>query len=530
MKKSVFECLRFDEADDQFELLETEDGAPGFFNRWPKDEAPQTKPIEAPPSESVDENEKRLKKDFRSEINPDVLLRRFLIGGAIPALAACLNGMASRSEINDFILRQSMFKGVMQGVEKDRAKYAMEHVFAQQEAELEDDWDKIKAAVCEGRTAVFLEGDSKAVLMDTRSYEQREVGTAQNEKVIRGPQEGFVENLRTNVSLLRRIIKTDDFICEFKDAGATNNVMLVIAYRDGVVNRKLLLEVKRRLNSINTRMILSDGTIEQLTERSSLSPLPQVLSTERPDRVAAHIMQGHVAVICDGSPTASVMPATLFTLMSTSEDAYVRRPLGTILRVVRYIGAGVSILLPGYFISLALHHQGMLSTEVISTVIASRRMVYLPIGLEMIFLLWVFQLLREAGLRVPGSIGQAMGIIGGLVLGQAAVAANMVSTVVLIFVALSGMGTFTIPDHSTQVAAEYFRLFLVIAGWLGGLLGFSAGMLALGVWLVSLKSYGLPFLSPIAPRTYSKQPAILRGKVTQHSRATDYTNPEEGLS
>ncbi len=530
MKKSVVELLRFDEADTQFELLETEEGSPGFFNRWPNDDIAQKKPPEPPSSSSVDENEKRLKKDFRSDINPDVLLRRFLLGGAIPTLVACLNGMASRSEINDFILRQGMYKGCMLDAGENLAKYAMEHVFAQQEAELENDWDKIKAAVCEGRTAVFIEGDEKAVLMDTRGYEQRTVSTVQNEKVIRGPQEGFVENLRTNVSLLRRIIKTDDFVCEFREAGAMNNVMLVIAYRDGVVNKKLLSEVKKRLNSINTRMILNSGTIEQLTEHSSLSPLPQVLSTERPDRVAAHIMQGHVAVICDGSPSASVMPATLFTLMSTSEDAYVRRPLGNILRVVRYIGAGVSILLPGYFISLALHHQGMLSTEVITTVIASRRMVYLPIGLEMIFLLWVFQLLREAGLRVPGSIGQAMGIIGGLVLGQAAVAANMVSTVVLIFVALSGMGTFTIPDHSTQIAAEYFRIFLVLAGWLGGLLGFSAGVLALGTWLVSEKSYGVPFLAPIAPRTYSKQPVILRGKITQHKRATDYINPEEELA
>ena len=502
---------------------------PGFMGGWKQEPEPPEPAPPRPPSNVLDENENRLRYEYHSAVNPDVLFRRFKLGGEIPALAVCINGMASSVQVNDFILRQGMVPGCMQGAVGDgRAQFAADNVFAQVEAPLSSDWAEIKKAISEGRTAVFIDGETQVVLMDTRGFERRSVSIPQNEKVIRGPQEGFNENLRTNITLLRRIIKTDDFVCEFKNAGGKNNVMLAIAYRADIVNPALLKEVKSRLDAIDTHEILDGGTLEQLTERHTLTPIPQTLRTERPDRTAAHIMQGHVAVLCEGSPAANVMPATLFSLMASSEDSYMRRPLGTVLRVVRYAGAAVSIVLPSYFIAVSLYHQGMISTEVISTIIASRQMVFLPLPLEMLFLLWVFQLLREAGIRVPGSVGQAIGIIGGLILGQAAVAANMVSTVVLIIVALAGMGNFTIPDYSLQIAAEYVRLFLVLLSWAGGLLGLAIGILLTGAWMASLKSYGVPFLTPVAPKTYSYRPAILRGRVTQAGSASDEMNTKEG--
>ncbi len=523
--------LRFDKAQQEFELLEVEKGSPYFFGGKQKLSRAEGEQPEAPKqtSASLAENEQRVRDDFHVEINPDILLRRFALGGKVQALAVCVTGMVANIQVNDFILRQGMQPGCMDGsAEGTLAQYAVERVFAQQEAALSANWDEIKTAILEGRTAVFLEGDDKVVLMETRGFVSRGVETAQNEQVIRGPKEGFNENLRTNITLLRRIIKTEDFICEFRSSGGRNNVRLCLAYRADIVNPSLLAEVKKRLDQVEARMLLSDGTIEQLTERSWFSPIPQVLSTERPDRTAAHIMQGHVAILLEGSPSASVMPATFFTLMSTSEDAYLRRPLSTIMRAVRYIGAGLSVLLPGYFLAIALHHQGMIDTEVLATIIASRQMVFLPLGLEMLFLLWVFQLLREAGIRVPGGIGQAIGIIGGLILGQAAVAANMVSTVVLIVVALAGLGNFTIPDYSTQIAASYFRVFLLVAGWLGGLLGFAAGIVLLVAWLASLKSYGVPFLAPVAPKTNGSRPPITRGNASKKKQnIVDYTNMRE---
>ena len=330
--------------------------------------------------------------------------------------------------------------------------------------------------------------------------------------------------MRTNVTLLRRIIKSDDFVVEFRKSGGRNNNRIALVYRKGVANRTLVNEVKRRFAAVDTLMVLSIGTLEQLTERHPFSPLPQSLTTERPDRVAAHVMQGHVAVLCEGSPLANVMPATLFSIMSSGEDAYLRQPVGTIVRIVRYLGAFLSILMPGYFLALSLHHQGMLSSEVLATVIASRNMVFLPLGVEMIFLLLLFQLLREATISAPGAMGQSIGIIGGLLLGQAAVSANIVSKVVLIVVALAGLGNFTIPDYSTQLAASYYRIALVVFAWFGGLLGLFTAVLVSVALIASLKSYGVPFLSPVSPKTYAKGPVFVRGRVTDHLRASDTMN------
>lgn len=196
----------------------------------------------------------------------------------------------------------------------------------------------------------------------------------------------------------------------------------------------------------------------------------------------------------------------------------------SIVRIVRYLGVFLTTILPAYFVALVLHHQGMLSGEILTTIASSRNMVFLPLALEMIFLQLVFQLVREASVGAPGPMGQSVGIIGGLILGQAAVAANLVSTVALIIVALSGLGNFTIPDYRTQIAVAYFRILLVVTAWMGGLLGVTLTLLLSVAWMASLKSYGVPFLAPVAPKTYAKEPQILRKKLKNQKEPSDFTN------
>lgn len=521
--KKLHEYLDFDVPPSSFELLETESGAPGLFGGW-KDLPPgQEEPLRFV-SPSLQENEQRLRQECRSEINPDVIFRRFMIGGSLPAMAVFMDGLSDAKMISDFILRQGMNAVGIEKAGGNLTGFVIEHVIAMQDASPERDFDEAKRAILEGRTAVFLEGDDRAIVMDTRGFPTRSVGEAQNETVVLGPREAFTESIRTNISLIRRIVRVDDLVCEFRSAGGRNNVRLAVLYRESVANRTLVNEVKRRLAKIDTLMVLATGMLDQLSEEHSLSPIPQTLSTERPDRAAAALMQGQVTVLFDGSPIASIMPVTLFALMSSPEDIYLRRPLGAFMRVARYFGAFVSILLPPLFVALALHHQGMLSSEILATVISSRQMVYLPLPLEMILMQVLFQLIRQAGLSVPGALGQSVGIIGGLIMGQAAVSANIVSTVVLIVVALSGLGNFTIADYRLQMAAFYFRLALTLASWAGGLLGLSTALLCTLAWLVSIKSYGVPFLAPAAPKTYAKGPVILRGKLQQHRRPPDYTN------
>jgi len=511
----------------EFELLETEGGAPGYFSRMSSGgrAAPEEDTRSAPAS--LEDCIRLVRQDFRADINKDLIIRRFRIGGRLRAAAVFLNGMSDGKSINEFILREAMGVELPEGVAPPCAGYLIENVFTACDVAVSGQWQAIKQGIADGRAAVFVEGEGQAILLDTRGYEYRTVSFPQNEKVVRGPHEGFNENLRTNITLLRRLIRREDLVCEMRDVGGKNNLKAGIVYLEGSANRELVEEVKRRLARVDTRMVMTTGILEQLTERYKYNIFPQMLSTERPDRAAAHIMQGYVAVLLEGSPFANIMPTTLFTLMSSSEDAYLRAPQGNAVRVIRYLGAALSILLPGYFLSLSLYHQGMLSTEVLSTMINSRKMVFAPIGAELVFLLLVFQLIREAGLRVPGSIGQAIGIIGGLILGQAAVSANMASSVMLIVVALAGLGNFCIPDYSAQLAASYLRMLLVAAAWMAGLLGMSCVVVAALGRMAVMKSYGVPFLAPAAPRTYAKRPVVLRGVVEMHARAEDYLNVEE---
>ncbi|MBR4435545.1 MAG: spore germination protein [Clostridia bacterium] len=525
MLQRFIDKLRFDKQDQRFELLETESGEPKKWSGWTeKKHAAKSKRSEKRRiklSKSVDANEKLIKSVFHAEINSDLIVRRFTLKSGMDALIVYMNGMALDSTVSEFIMRP-----LMNEPEAGVGKKASDMIEIG-EVNREPDFDKVKQAVLDGKTALFIDGERAFTVIETRGYEKRSVSTVDNERIVKGPKEGFTENLRTNITLIRRIIRTEDLIVHYAFTGGENNTRLALVYRQNITNERLVKEIKRRLERIRTRMLVSTGIIEQLIEDETFSPIPQTLSTERPDRVASFVMQGAAAIFSDGSPIALVLPSTLASLMSSPEDAYLRRPLGTVMRSVRYAGALISVLLPGGFISLAMYHQGLLSTEVLSTVIKSREMVFEPLPLEMLLLLFVFQLIREAGMRVPGSIGQAIGVIGGLILGQAAVAANLASTVILIIVALAGLGNLCIPDYSMQISASYFRMALVIAGWLGGLLAFGSAALLFAAYLANLKSFGVPFLTPFAPKTYSKRPYVSRGRISMHRRADDYFNTEE---
>lgn len=527
MIDSIGRALRFDEPDGRFELLETESGAPSFFQGRRTPPPPET-PDERSVPTRLSESRRRLREAFFTDVNTDLILREFRFCGAVSALAVFLNGMADGGEISDFILKRAMESPLPRGG-RSLADYALRQVFSLQEAEKTDRWREVEEAILEGRTAVLLEGQGEAILLDTRGYACRGVGTAQNESTVIGPAEAFHENLRISVTLLRRIVRRADFVCEFRDVGSKNNVKLALCYLGGVCSEALLLEVKHRLAKVRTDVLLSAGALGQRIEDRPWSPAPQTLLTERPDRAAESVLAGKAVILVEGSPQALILPVTLSALLLTPEDSYLRRPAGSILRFVRLFGAAVSVLMPAYFLALAYHHQGLLSSDILSTVVSSRKLVFLPMGAEMIFLLLVFQLVREAGVRVPGAVGQTVGIIGGLILGQAAVSANFVSTVALIIVALTGLGNFVIPNYDLQIAVGGYRVALCLLAILGGLLGLGCGIMGALILLVDQKSFGVPYLSPFAPRTVVRQPLFFRGPVEGQGRPQDDMNGEAAL-
>ena len=524
MKNPICSMFRFDEPYRRFELKETEsEGTPSFFARK-KAKRARTEAWEGTVKRGLEANRKDLYAVFCGAQNTDLNLRMFRIG-AVRAMAVWLNGMADDTKISDFILRPCLLFDA-EIPSKRKAEYLCEQILSMAETERTDSRAAVIAAVAEGRTAILIDGEGEAILADTRGFVSRSVGEPHNEMTILGPKEAFTENLRTDITLMRRILKRPDFVCRFRDAGGTNRTKLVIAYLDGVVNPALLEEVERRLDTIRTNDTLTVGRVEQLIEDYTYLPMPQMLKTERPDRAASAVLDGRIVLLVEGCPLAGVLPITIGTLLESGEDMDMRQPVGTVVRLIRLVGAILSAYLPAYFLALALHHPGQLSGEILETVIASRAMVFLPLSIEMIFLLMVFQLVREAGLRVPGSIGHAIGIIGGLLLGQAAVSANIVSTVTLIIVALTGLGNFAIPDYSAQVAIAYYRILLCLAATAGGLLGIAVTGLCTTAILCTLKSFGVPFFTPFAPVTKRKERLSVRGRIENRADTSDWSNPK----
>ena len=302
--KKIALALGFTRKRSEFELLETEKGAPSFLGGWryAEEQKQEEKQTVAP---SFSENIGRIKESFRADINPDIIIRRFAAGGRVEAAVVFMNGMADAETINDYVLRETMKKPLPD--KPPYIDYMIKNVLTAGDVSMESDWYKVKRAITDGQTVLFVGDEERAVIIDTRGYEHRSVGTTENEKVVMGPQEGFNENLRTNITLLRRMIRREDLVCEIREIGVQNHIRAAIVYLDGSANPALVQEVKRRIAGVQTRMMSNIGVLEQLTENHPLSPFPQVLTTERPDRTASHIMQGYVAVLLDGSAQRRVV-------------------------------------------------------------------------------------------------------------------------------------------------------------------------------------------------------------------------------
>lgn len=340
-----------------------------------------------------------------------------------------------------------------------------------------------------------------AYAADVKGWQSRSVGTPNTEIVLRGPQEGFTEGLRVNTGLVRKILKDENLLVENVQIGKKGKTPCSILYIKNIVNDALVAQVKNRLDNIEIDNIQDSGELEQLIEDASFLPIPQVIATERPDRVASMLSDGKVAVIVHGSPFALVVPATLPELVHSSEDLYIRFPYVNLLRFMRYIGMVMALLLSGIFVAVSSYHSELIPTDLLLSIAATREVVPFPLIIEILLMELAFELIREAGVRIPGPIGPTLGIVAGLVLGQAAVAASIVSPITIIIVAVAGIGSFAVPNFSLAFAFRILKFGFILLGAIAGFLGIAIGLFLLGLWIFSAKSFGVPMLSPISPVT-----------------------------
>jgi spore germination protein len=369
--------------------------------------------------------------------------------------------------------------------------------FAGQEAT--NEIHSIIDCVFTGQTALLVDGINQALLLDTISWDKRSIDEPKTEVAVRGPREGFIESLQTNLGLIRRRIKDSRLKVLYYPMGRRSKTKVALLYMDKLTPPDLLQEVQNRFERVDMDIILDAGYIEQMIEDKWTTIFPQMQLTERPDEVAAGLAEGRVAIMIDTSPGVLIAPSTLNTLMHSSDDYYSRWIIGSFIRGFRFTASIFSILLPALYVALTSFNPEMLPTQFALSIASSRKNVPFPAFIEAFVLEAFIELIREAGIRLPGNLGQAISIVGGLIIGQAAVSAGLVSPVMLTVVGLTAISNFTIPNFDAGQAIRVIRfLFLVLAAFLG-LYGMSLGIILVFSHLCMLKTFGYSYLSPWSP-------------------------------
>ena len=359
-----------------------------------------------------------------------------------------------------------------------------------------EDLDEAIEAMLTGNAVFFIDGYDKAMKISSKGYPSMGVMKAESEKVLRGSQEGFSDSVKSNSALVRKRLRDTRLKVEEYKIGVRSHTLTQVLYMDDLVHEELLEKVKERLEEFQIDGILDSGMLEQLTEDVWYSPFPQYQTTERPDRAVQEILNGKVVILCDNSPEALILPGNFNSFMESSEDWYHRFEMASFLRILRYLAVIMATILPGLYLAVIRFHTQILPSSLILSFAEAREGVPFSSVVELIFLELAFELIREAGVRVPGSLGNAIGIVGGLIIGQAAVDANLVSPIVVMIVALTALGSMTVPNEEFAAAFRLVKYgFLILGGYLG-IYGLVLGVYLLVSHLAGLMSFSVPYLVP----------------------------------
>lgn len=437
----------------------------------------------------------------------DIVIRSFEIGTQrLPALLIYLEGFIDKGQtagIMDALMLQSRLTQAGGKITPEEAfDLVVEQCLVSGEIGPADNLQQVTAGIFNGKVALFLEGVDRAVIVDIKAYEHRDVAMPETEVVIRGPREGFIEELVTNLVLVRRRIKGPQLKMERMVIGEQSATPVVLAYIKGIVDEKVVEELRRRLQRIEIDAVLDSGYLESYIEEDPYSLFPTVGITEKPDVAAAKLLEGRAVILSDGSPFALTMPHLLVETFQVAEDYYGRAFYASLTRLLRIWAYFITLYLPAIYVAAQAYHPEMIPTILMVRIAGAREGIPFPAWMEAFLMLAIFELIKEAGLRMPRAVGQAVAIVGTLVLGDAAIRSGIVTPAMVIIVALSGIAGFIIPPASESIVL--FRYPLLFAGSLLGLLGVALLNFVIFAHAVSLRSCGVPYTSPLAPSLYSE--------------------------
>ncbi|MCM3569769.1 spore germination protein [Neobacillus mesonae] len=438
----------------------------------------------------------------------DVIFRHFSIGNRIKAILIYIEGMSDMEEMDKNVLTPLMLREIGRQfdiqtiLEKNLAVSAVKEVST---------FKDVTNEVSSGNPVVLINHQSQGVSVGFAKSEKRSIQEPTSESVVRGPRDGFIETLSTNIVLLRQKIKSTDLKTKSIQIGRYSQTKVVIMYIEGLADHALIQEVENRLNRIDIDGVLESGYIEEFIKDHPYSPFPQILNTERPDVTAASLLEGNVVILTDGTPFVLIAPTTFYSLLQSAEDYYGGFIIGTFLRWLRYAFLLVALLLPSVYVAILTYHQEMVPTSLLISVAKSREQIPFPALVEALLMEGSFEALREAGIRLPKNIGSAISIVGALVIGQAAVSAGLVSAPMVMVVAITGIASFMIPRYSAAITLRILRFpIMFLAGTLG-LVGIMLGILTIIVHMCTIRSFGVPYLQPLAPiRNTELKDSIIR--------------------
>lgn len=465
------------------------------------DDAQNKQPEKRSIPKDIDETIKTFKKIF--ENCDDLIFREFNVGDEqqYKFAAICIDGLSDKMLVDNFVLESLMLdarkvRPTSEMVRNRLFELAKNGTIATTEIKESDNLTEAVDAILSADTVVVLDGYDKAIIIGTKLWPARGPEEPKAEGVIRGPSDGFTETLRFNTALVRRRIRDTRFKVRQKQLGVRSKTDIAVMYIDDIVNKDTLKEVYERLDQINIDGILESGYIEQLIEDNIFSPFPQIQATERPDAVAGAILSGRIGIIVDNSPFVLIVPTTLIQLFISVEDYYQRWVVSTFVRLTRVVAGTISLVLPALYIAITSYQPDVIPTRFALAISGSREGVPFPAFVEAFIMEITLELLREAGVRLPDPLGSTIGIVGGIVIGQAAVTAKIVSPIMVIIVSLTAISSFIIPNYGVTTGFRLLRFALMIFATAFGLYGVMIGIILTLVHLVNLKSFGVPYLAP----------------------------------
>jgi len=448
-----------------------------------------------------------LQEDFqeiknRFDRSSDFCYREFEINAAHKAVILFIDGLVNMDRIDSNVLKPLLtYSGNV--LQSEMLPKEIEDIIHSAAVTKEESLHEAVDRVLSGDTLLLVDGVKHSLLISEKSWEQRAIEEPATEAVIYGPREGFTENIRTNTSLVRRRLKTAGLKLESIKLGELSQTEVVIAYLDGIAEQSIVEEVRSRLNRVSIDAIVDSGYIVELIEDNPSSVFPQILQTERPDRLVGNLLEGRVGIMVDNTPFVLIVPITFFQLMNATEDYYERYILASTIRCLRYFFIFVALLFPSIYIAVTTFHQELLPTNLLFSVASARESVPFPVLIAALLMEISFEALREAGLRLPRAIGGTISIVGALVIGQAAVQAGIVGAPLVIVVSITGIASFMFPSYSLTGAIRLLRFPMMFLAAFLGLYGILLGFFLILSHLVRLRSFGVPYLSPLSPFNFS---------------------------